>query len=283
MNKSIICGAVLMVGTMVAGGAVQASAANDAAQEAARANRPATESMSTNPNYVESDTMFKTAGLGSTEMENGYRLAKYDVITFHIMGLPQGLGYSNGGATGVSGASGVNGASSMSNLGANDFMIGPDGCTSIPYIGNVKLIGMTVDEVNDYVRNRLSDYIRDPQMTTAVKVYGGRKVYVMGEVGRPGVQSMKVDELNAYAAISAAGGVAKRGRSTRVQVLRVVDGTMYYKMLNMKDFVKKHDLSQNVLLQDGDIVYVPKSNGIVWTEDILPYVTAWALVHNLTD
>lgn len=34
-------------------------------------------------------------------------------------------------------------------------------------------------------------------------------------------------------------------------------------------------MTQNVFLQDGDIVYVPKSNGIRWNEDILPYFQVW--------
>ena len=105
----------------------------------------------------------------------------------------------------------------------------------------------------------------------------------MGEVAKPGIQEMDIDSLNAYAAITSAGGFTKRGRSTRVQVLRVIDDTMYYTQLDMKNYVRRHDMTQNVFLQDGDIVYVPKSNGIRWNEDVLPYVTAWALVKNLTD
>ena len=58
---------------------------------------------------------------------------------------------------------------------------------------------------------------------------------------------------------------------------------MYYTQLNMKKYIKNHDLTQNVALEDGDIVYVPKSNGIKFNEDVLPYVNAWALYKNLTD
>lgn len=94
---------------------------------------------------------------------------------------------------------------------------------------------------------------------------------------------MNIDNLNAYAAITAAGGYTKRSRSTRVQVIRVIDNTMYYEQLNMKNFIRRHDLTQNVRLQDGDIIYVPKSNGIRWDDDILPYFNAWALYKGLTD
>ena len=99
----------------------------------------------------------------------------------------------------------------------------------------------------------------------------------MGEVGSPGIHALGVDNLNVYAALSSAGGIKRRGRSTRVQVLRVVDNTMYYKTLNIKEYIKKHDLTQNVALLDGDIVYVPRSNGIKIDEDVLPYINIWTM------
>ena len=65
--------------------------------------------------------------------------------------------------------------------------------------------------------------------------------------------------------------------------MRVVDGTMYYRTLNMKAYTVRHDLTQNVEIEDGDILYVPRSNGIKLDTDVLPYVNAWALYKNLTD
>lgn len=59
--------------------------------------------------------------------------------------------------------------------------------------------------------------------------------------------------------------------------------TMYYKRLNIKNYIKKHDLTQNVVLQDGDIIYVPRFHGIKVKEDILPYVGVWAMYKSLVD
>lgn len=58
---------------------------------------------------------------------------------------------------------------------------------------------------------------------------------------------------------------------------------MYYRTLNMKAYVKKHDITQNVFLKDGDIVYVPATNGVKFQEDILPYINVWALYKSLTN
>ncbi len=259
MKKAIVCGMAVAVSLMFGGMAPAMAAQESAAAQAEESGK-----------YVESDDVFRTAGLGSGQLTGEYRLAKYDVISLDVIGFPQGLGYETG-------------AYSGSNRGANDLLIGPDGRAAIPYVGNVKLAGLTLNEAKELIQSKLSEYIRIPSMSVSVKEYGKRKIYVMGEVAKPGIQELDIDSLNAYAAITSAGGFTKRGRSTRVQVLRVIDDTMYYTQLNMKTYVKRHDLTQNVVLQDGDIVYVPKSNGIRWNEDILPYVSAWALYKSVTD
>lgn len=257
VKKAIVCGMAVAASLMFGGMAPAMAAQETEAVQTEEQNK-----------YIESDDVFRTAGLGSGQLTGEYRLSKYDVISLNIIGFPQGLGYE----TGASSSSGV-----------NDLLIGPDGRAAIPYIGNVKLAGLTLNEAKELIQSKLSEYIRIPSMSVSVKEYGKRKIYVMGEVTKPGIQELDIDSLNAYAAITSAGGFTKRGRSTKVQVIRVVDDTMYYTQLNMKTYVKRHDLTQNVVLQDGDIVYVPKSNGIRWNEDVLPYVSAWALYKSVTD
>ena len=215
------------------------------------------ETASDMPHRVVEGGDFKTATLRPDRLLETYRLTKYDVIDIQVIGLPGGAGMS-------------------------DIMIGPDGYVQLPYVGSVKLAGMTLDEAKAVLMTRLSEYLRFPDMSLIMKSYGSRKIYVMGEVGAPGIHELGADNLNAYAALSSAGGIKRRGRSTQVQVLRVVGDTMYYKTLNIKNYIKKHDLTQNVVLQDGDIIYVPRSNGIKLDEDVLPYVSVWAMYKALT-
>ena len=226
--------------------------------------------------YVADNDVFQPAGLGSGRLTGTYHLAKYDIINVNVIGFPEGLGYTTSSST-------INTGSGSQTLGVGDIIIGPDGNASIPYVGNIQLAGLTLAEADAQITSALSAYLRDPQINVSVRSYAPRKILVTGEVMTPGIQHLPLDQLDAYAAITSAGGYTKRGRSTRVQVIRVINGTMYYGQLNMKNFVRHHDLTQNVALQDGDIVYVPKSNGIRWTEDILPYFNAWTLYKGLTD
>ena len=211
-------------------------------------------------NYVEAPEVFEIASLRRAETAPNYRLFKGDTINILAIGFPDGIG--------------------VNNIGIG---IGIDGYVQLPYVGSVKMEGMTLDEAKAVLMKSLGEYLRIPDMSLLITGYGPRKVYVMGNVASPGIHAMDIDNMNAYAALAAAGGWTNRARSTRIQVIRVQDDMMYYRTLNMKDYTKKHDLTQNVVLEDGDIVYVPASNGINIAEDVLPYVSAWALYKSLTD
>ncbi|WP_296772554.1 polysaccharide biosynthesis/export family protein [Selenomonas sp.] len=267
----MLCGCVIAAGLFM-GGLFSSTALAEGLGTQAVEVRPTIKAEPQNKGaYIESDEVFKVAGLHSGQVDEYYRLAKYDVITLSILGFPNGLGY----AAGQSSASG--------NGSVDEIKIGPDGYAAVPYVGNVKLVGLSLDEARDLIQMQLSRYVKIPSMSIAVKSYGPRRIYVMGEVGTPGIHNLDIDNLNVYAAIGSAGGFTKRARSTRVQVIRVQDGTMYYQQLNMKAYVRRHDMTQNVQVQDGDIVYVPKSNGIFWQEDILPFFQAWSYYKAVTD
>ena len=255
--------------------AFAASSAQDAAAEAASAAPVAVKSSSVQSpahreaqektakqqvsaqNYVEAPEEFEIASLRRAETTPSYRLFKGDTINILAVGFPDGIG-------------------------VNNITVGIDGYVQLPYVGSVKLEGLTLDEAREVLMESLGEYLRIPDMSLLITSYGPRKVYVMGNVASPGIHDLSIDRMNAYAALASAGGWTNRARSTRIQVIRVHDDMMYYRTLNMKDYTKKHDLTQNVVLEDGDILYVPASNGIKFTEDVLPYVNVWALYRSLT-
>ena len=175
------------------------------------------------------NTIFKTAQLRPDYRQDEYRLAKYDIITIMALGHTE-------------------------DIGDNEITIGVDGMAALPYVGNVKLAGLTLDEARRVIYTKLSQYYKLPELSVSIKSYGARKVYVMGNVQLPGIKEMNVDNMNTYAAISSAGGVDNRGRSKHIQLIRQIDGVLYYREINIDAFVKKHDLSQNIQLEDGDIV-----------------------------
>lgn len=209
-----------------------------------------------------------------------YRLSKYDVLNVVIVGFPDGYFTSSASNETASDALELKGMPKNSS-NFNDIMIGPDGYVNLPYAGAIKLSGMTVSEATDVLTQRLGQYIKIPSMSVMVKQYGPRKVYVMGEVSKPGMYSLGSDYMNVFAALSSAGSVTKRGRTKQIAVVRVEDGKVNVQNVDITKFIKKQDVSQNVALKDGDMIYVPRSNKISLAEDIMPLVTGIALVKTL--
>ena len=210
-------------------------------------------------NAVESldESIFKVARMRPERMLEEYRLMKYDTINIMAIGFPNGIGI-------------------------NDVTVGVDGMARLPYTGNIKLVGLTLDEARDLIHARLSEYFKLPELNVYMKSYGPRKIYVMGNVKSPGVKNMGVDSMNVYAAVASAGGVDNKGRSKHIQLIRQIDGVLYYREVNLDAFVKKHDLSQNIELEDGDIIYVPDSGKVIFNQDIAPYINIYAMYRTIT-
>lgn len=211
------------------------------------------------------------------ESSADYRLSKYDVLNVVIVGFSDVDPFSNSVQT-----VGTTEVTRNSNS-FDDIMIGPDGYVNLPYAGAIKLSGKTVSEATEVLTQRLGEYIKIPSMSVIVKQYGPRKVYVMGEVTKPGMYSLSSDYMNVFAALSSAGSVTKRGRTTQIAVVRVEDDKVNVQYVDIAKFIKKHDISQNVALKDGDMIYVPKSKKIDLAEDIMPLISSIALIKTLND
>lgn len=206
-----------------------------------------------NPEPIEGK-VFQLATTYTSQYTQDYRLAKYD--TFYL----KSVGF-------------------QSDVGGDTYVIAADGTVQFPYVGTVKLSGLTMAEAQQVAKEAFGHYLREPDIALVMKSFANRTVYVMGEVNRPGVQNMRVDTLNAYAAVANAGGPTSHGMLSRSMVMRVVDGQLYYKNLDLNRFIKKHDFTQNVALEDGDIVYVARTNGIKWQQDVMPYISAISSIY----
>ena len=195
---------------------------------------------------------------GHDDYDEHYRLYKYDTISIRIIGYKDAQGLDS-------------------------IMIGTDGYVNLPYAGSVKLAGLTIEEAKQVLTAKFGRYIKIPDMSIIVTNYGPRKVQVLGEVNAPGTVELASDDMNVLSAISKAGWVTTYGRIKKVQVIRIDDGVMYVKEANIKDYIEKHDISQNFALEDGDILYIPKSNKIDFHKDVLPLINVYSTYRALTD
>ncbi|OGP09553.1 MAG: hypothetical protein A2X87_00035 [Deltaproteobacteria bacterium GWC2_42_51] len=137
-------------------------------------------------------------------------------------------------------------------------LIPPDGIISYPLIGEIKVGGTGITLVRRQLTEELNKYIINPQVSISVLTLRSQKIFVLGEVGRPGMFQIN-GPLDAVEAISMAGGLTLDANGKSVLLIRGDMSKPEIKTLNIADFFKKGEFSENASLQKGDIIYVPSS------------------------
>lgn len=139
---------------------------------------------------------------------------------------------------------------------SGDVVVRPDGKISIPLLNDVQAAGSTPDQLRERLVEAANRYVADPTATVVVKQINSRKVFITGQVGKPGpyplLSSMTVVQL-----IALAGGLTEYADSKNIVVLRPDNGRTASFRLNYKDVSKRKNLRQNIELKSGDTVIVP--------------------------
>ena len=151
-----------------------------------------------------------------------------------------------------------------------ELIIGTDGKISFPMVGEVQAAGLTGTELANQLSKALAAYIKNPQVTVNVVKFRTTRIYVLGEVNKPGMYEID-KQHNLLDAIGMAGGYTKFAIRSKVYVVHKDTGK--YEEANLDSLLKKGDLSQKFALNDGDVVYLAK-NGMSFINDILPIITA---------
>lgn len=134
--------------------------------------------------------------------------------------------------------------------------IDASGKVMFPLIGDIKAAGVGIYKFRDEMQMALAKYIVNPQVTISITSIQSQKVMVLGEVGTPGVLTLD-SELSIMEAISKAGGMTDDAKLSNVLLIRRVNNKPDVISLDLKKAFKDGDLSQNMRLQSGDIVYLP--------------------------
>ncbi len=125
-----------------------------------------------------------------------------------------------------------------------------------PLIGDVQVAGVGVFDLREQLEKRLSHYLVDPQVMVNVTSIQSKKAIVIGEVNSPGFFVLDTD-ISVIEAISRAGGATSNAKLENVILMRRDEGKPKIYALNTKDVWKKGDFSQNMMLEHGDIIFVP--------------------------
>ncbi len=136
-------------------------------------------------------------------------------------------------------------------------LVRPDGMFSFPLAGQMDARNKTVAELQQELTTKLKKYISDPVVTVSIQEIKGNKVYVIGQVQKPGdfVVNPRVDVMQA---LSMAGGTTPFAALGDIMILRRTDnGQQQALPFKYTDVIRGRNLGQNIMLQAGDVVVVP--------------------------
>lgn len=134
--------------------------------------------------------------------------------------------------------------------------IRPDGKFSFPLTGEVQAAGRTVAEVQADIMQRLQKFIPEPVVTVSVTGIEGNKVYVIGQVNKPGAIVMN-PQVSVLQALSVAGGTTPYAAVNDIIVVRGSTGSQKVLPFRYNDVSRGRNLELNVQLEAGDVVVVP--------------------------
>lgn len=155
-----------------------------------------------------------------------------------------------------------------------------DGSLNLPWVGTVSVRGLTLSEAAERLKSRYGEYIKKPVITVSLLAARPLKVGVIGEVTRPGSYIISVLSADTTSlsliqnnnsnnegtgqwptvskAIQTAGGITQIADIRQVQVRRLQsNGQTETINVNLWKFLKEGDLSQDMLLRDGDTISIP--------------------------
>ena len=137
------------------------------------------------------------------------------------------------------------------------YQVGQEGDVTFPLCQRVPVGGLSANGAAAKLRECLSSgFMRDPQVSVLVKEYNSKKVFVFGEVQKPGTFVYE-DGMSIVQAVTIAGGFTKTAARNSTSVTRRVRGQEVKVKVSVQDIALGK--APNFTLEPGDIVYVPES------------------------
>lgn len=154
---------------------------------------------------------------------------------------------------------------------SGEFLVLSDGSLNLPLVGAVQVQGLTFPQASDKIATVMARYLRNPIVTLSLIGVRPVKVGIAGEVYSPGVYSMSLSGNEEVAlptvtrVIDLAGGITQAADIRRIQVRRSRPSQQSSDQIITVDLWKllqTADLSQDILLRDGDSIFIPTATDV---------------------
>ena len=157
------------------------------------------------------------------------------------------------------------------------YVVRPDGKVEFPLIGTIDTTGKSVTQFTEELKTRLSEYIINPDVTVNVFRLGTTRVFVLGEVSKPGMHELTKGH-RVLDALGAAGGFTEKAAKKNIFLIREGKEETMQK-IKLNDFLYKGDTTQNIVLKEGDCLYLTGNHKLNFLKDIAPFLfgvgSAW--------
>lgn len=171
----------------------------------------------------------------------------------------------------------------LGNSSANQtpFTVRPDGNVSFPLVGEIHAEGMTVSEFTNALTNGLARYIVDPDVAVNITKLGRVRVYVFGEVKKPGAVELEKSHT-VIDAIGAAEGFTRDTAKKKIYLIHQDEPQSLIK-INLNNMLRTGDMSENYIMREGDLLYMTRNNRIDFARDIAPILSSIYLITETKD
>ena len=139
---------------------------------------------------------------------------------------------------------------------STDARVRPDGRIALPLINEVHAAGLTPEELQKRITDESKKYVEDASITIVVREINSRKVFITGQVNKPGVYPL-TSTTTVIQLISLAGGLMEYANSKNIMIMRNEGGKQVSLKFNYREVAAGKKLSQNIELKPGDTVVVP--------------------------
>jgi len=136
-----------------------------------------------------------------------------------------------------------------------DLVVRPDGKISMPLIQDVPAEGATAVELAALIQQKLTSYIKDPQVSVIVLQVNAPKYFVIGNVAKPGTYSLR-SETSILQALALAGGFTQFASPRSIKLIRNTGGKQGSRKINYYDVIAEGG-EGNFILKSGDTIVVP--------------------------
>ena len=139
---------------------------------------------------------------------------------------------------------------------SGEVTVRPDGKITLPLIGEIAAAGLKPDALREQLQAAGGRYLADANANVVVKQINSRKVFITGEVGKPGSYPL-TSPHTVMQLIALAGGLSEYAQGDNITIMRPANGRTTVFKFNYKDVSKGKKLDQNIQLCPGDTVVVP--------------------------